>query len=258
MLILRDRIQHIEVLTLNRPEAANSLNPPLMDELGIALQDILDDVSVRAVVVTGAGERVFCAGMDLSTLGERNDSSAGSPPSRPGAEVFAQFMSGSYPKPLVAAVNGAAVGGGLEIMLACDLAIAAEHARFGLPEVKRGLYAAGGGTLLSLRIPQALALEMGLTGRLIGTERAAAVGLVNQVVPAEELLTVAKALAAEIAANGPLGVLLTKRLMRDAVSSGSNAGLATAEESRRIFTSEDAREGAEAFLEKRPAEFRGR
>ena len=172
--------------------------------------------------------------------------------------MFAQFMSGSYPKPLVAAINGAAVGGGLEIMMACDLVVAAQHARFGLPEVKRGLFAAGGGTLLSLRIPQALALEMGLTGRLIEVDRAAAVGLVNQVVPAEELLTAAKVLAAEVAANGPLGVQLTKRLMRDAVGLGPTAGMATSEQSRRIFTSEDAREGARAFLEKRPAVFSGR
>ena len=257
MFIVRERIEQVEVLTLNRPEAANSLNPALMDELGTALQDILDDDSVRAVIVTGAGERVFCAGMDLSTVGDWNDSSAESEP-RPGAEALAHFMDGSFPKPLVAAVNGAAVGGGLEIMMACDLAIAAEHARFGLPEVKRGLFATGGGTLLSLRIPQALALEMGLTGRLIGAEQAAAAGLVNQVVPSAELLVTANALAAEVAANGPIGVQLTKRLMRDAVSLGSGAGRATPEESRRIFQSEDAREGAAAFMEKRTAVFNGR
>ena len=216
MLVVRERIQQTEVLTLNRPEAANSLNPPLLDALGMALQDILDDDSVRAVIVTGAGERIFCGGMDLSALGDWNERSSESR-LRPGAEALAQFMDGSYPKPLIAAVNGAAVGGGLE------------HARFGLPEVKRGLYAAGGGTLLSLRIPQALALEMGLTGRLIGAERAAAVGLVNQVVPAAELLVTAMALAAEVAANGPLGVQLTKQLMRNAVSVGSEAGRATRE-----------------------------
>lgn len=257
MLIVRERIEQVEVLTLNRPDAANSLNPPLMDELGIALQDILDDDSVRAVIVTGAGARVFCAGMDLSAVGDWNDSSAESQ-TGPGAEALARFMDGSFPKPLVAAVNGAAVGGGLEIMMACDLAIAADHARFGFPEVKRGLFAAGGGTLLSLRIPQALALEMGLTGRLIGAEQAAAAGLVNQVVPAAELLVTANALAAEVAANGPLGVQLTKRLMRDAVSFGSGAGRATSEQSRRIFQSEDAREGAAAFMEKRTAVFNGR
>jgi enoyl-CoA hydratase len=256
MLIVRERVQQIEVLTLNRPEAANSLNPPLMDELGIALQGILDDDSVRAVVVTGAGERVFCSGMDLTTLGDWNDTSAGSQP-RSGAEALAQFMDGSYPKPLVAAVNGAAVGGGLELVMACDLVIAAEHARFGLPEVTRGLYAAGGGTLLSLRSPQALALEMGLTGRLIGAERAAAAGLVNQVVPAAELLSTAEGLAAEVAANGPLGVQLTKKLMRGAVAFGSEAGRATSEQCRRIFQSDDALEGAQAFMEKRGAVFIG-
>jgi enoyl-CoA hydratase len=257
MLILRERVLEVEVLTLNRPEAANSLNPRLMDELGIALQDVLDDDSVRAVIITGAGERVFCAGMDLGAVGDWNDSTAESA-LRPGAVALDQFMDGTFPKPLIAAVNGAAVGGGLEIMMACDLAIAVEHARFGLPEVKRGLFAAGGGTLLPLRIPQALALEMGLTGRLIGADQAMAAGLVNRVVPATELWVAANALAAEIAANGPLGVQLTKQLMRDAVASGSKAGRATPEQSRRIFQSEDAREGAEAFMEKRVARFQGR
>lgn len=257
MLIVRERIDQIEVLTLNRPEAANSLNPGLLDELGLALAEILDDDSARAVVVTGAGERIFCGGMDLSALGEFNEQSGGAGP-RPGSEALAQFMGGTYPKPLVAAVNGAAVGGGLKLVLACDLVVAAEHARFGLPEVKRGLYAAGGGTLLALRIPQALALEMGLTGRLIGAERAATMGLINEVVPAADLMTVATALAAEVAANGPLGVQLTKLLMRNAVASGAGAGMATREQNQSVFTSEDAREGAAAFMEKRPAAFTGR
>jgi enoyl-CoA hydratase len=257
MFILRERVHHVEVLTLNRPEAANSLNPPLMDELGIALQELLEDDSVRVVIITGAGDRVFCAGMDLNTLGDWSESPTESD-RQPGAQALTHFMDGSFPKPLVAAINGAAVGGGLEILMACDLAVAVEHARFGLPEVKRGLFAAGGGTLLPLRIPQALALEMGLTGRLIGAEEAMAAGLVNQVVPAMELMVAAHALADEVAANGPLGVQLTKRLMRDAVTFGSGAGRASSEQSRHIFQSEDAREGAEAFMEKRDPRFHGR
>ena len=257
VLVIRERTGRVETLTLNRPEAANSLNPPLMAELGTALHEILLDPDVRAVVVTGAGDRIFCAGMDLSALGDFGGDPAAEA-DREGAATVAGFLDGHYEKPLVAAVNGAAVGGGLEMVMACDLVVAAEHARFGLPEVKRGLYAAGGGTRLSQRIPQALALEMGLTGRLVDAERAAQFGLVNQVVPAGELLGAAHALATEVAANGPLGVRLTKRLMRRAVDQGSEVGRATPEESAAIFGSEDAAEGATAFLEKRDAVFRGR
>jgi len=257
MLVIRERVDLVEIVTLNRPEAANSLNPPLMAELGTALGEILDDDGVRAVVVTGAGERVFCAGMDLAALDDWNDEQA-EPPDAAGAGILADFLEGQYAKPLVAAVNGAAVGGGLEMVLACDLVVAAEHARFGLPEVKRGLYPAGGGTLLANRIPQALALEMGLTGRLVGAEQAARAGLVNQVVPGAALTAAATGLAAEVAANGPLAVQLTKRLMRRAVDHGSEAGRAAPEENRAIFTSDDAREGAAAFLEKRAPHFSGR
>jgi len=257
VLVIRERTGQVETLTLNRPEAANSLNPPLMAELGTALHEILLDGDVRAVVVTGAGERIFCAGMDLTALGGFS-TDPGTWDDPEGARVLFGFLDGNYEKPLVAAVNGAAVGGGLEIVMACDLVVAAEHARFGLPEVKRGLFAAGGGTRLSQRIPQALALEMGLTGRLIGTERAASAGLINQVVPAGELMGAAQSLAAEVAANGPLGVRLTKRLMRRAADQGSDLGRATPEESGTIFGSEDAREGATAFMEKRDPVFKGR
>jgi enoyl-CoA hydratase len=208
-------------------------------------------------VVAGAGDRIFCAGMDLTALGDWNVQRT-EDADRPGARVLADFMGGTYPKPLIAAVNGAAVGGGLELVMACDLVVAADHARFGLPEVKRGLFAAGGGTVLSTRIPQALALELGLTGRLIGADRAERCGLVNQVVPGAELLATATALAAEVAANGPLAVQLTKRLMRAAITGGAHAGLATPEESGSIFRSEDAREGAAAFMAKRAPVFIGR
>ncbi len=255
MLIERERTGQIEILTLNRPEAANSLNPPLLAELGAALDEILADDSARAVVLTGAGEKIFCAGMDLSTLGGWEAQGDGA--ERPGAATLARVMGGTYEKPLVAAVNWAAVGGGMELVLSCDLVVAADHARFGLPEVKRGLFAAGGGTLLPLRIPQAIALEMGLTGRLFSAARAAQVGLVNQVVPLAELKDAALALAAEVAANGPLGVQLTKKLMRDALTHGAESGMASTEESRDVFGSADAREGAQAFLEKRPPAFTG-
>ena len=242
MLVIRERVGHVEVLALNRPEAANSLNPALLDELGTALDEVLADPDARAVVLTGSGERAFCAGSDLKA-----------PLPADGAR-----LEGSFAKPVIAAVNGAAVGGGFELVLACDLVVAAEHARFGLPEVKRGLFPAGGGTLLSTRVPLALALELGLTGRLADADRALAAGLVNQVVPGPDLLEAATTLAAEVAANGPLGVQLTKRLMRAAVTRGPEAGRATPEEAAALFASADAAEGAAAFLEKRPPRFTGR
>lgn len=257
MLILRDRRGHTEILTLNRPEAANSLNPDLLDELGVALQAVLDDDDARAVVLTGAGERVFCAGMDLSTAGSFTSEGRGEAKLEPGAEALASFMGGTYAKPVIAAVNGAAVGGGLELVMNCDLVVAAEHARFGLPEVKRGLFAAGGGTMLSTRIPVALALEIGLTGRLIEAPRALAVGLLNLVVDADVLVDEAVALADEVGANGPLAVQLTKALMRAAVTEGPPAARATPEQMATVFQSSDAREGAIAFMEKRPPSFTG-
>lgn len=257
MLLLRERHSHTEVLTLNRPEAANSLNPELLEELGIALNEILDDADIRAIVLTGAGDRVFCAGMDLSSLGAFNDRRNAKTPPSMGAQALAAFQAGTYPKPVIAAVNGAAVGGGLELVMSCDLVIAVETARFGLPEVKRGLYAAGGGTLLSTRIPLALALEMGLTGHLLQAPRLLAAGLLNRVVAAEELFDAAVAMAAEIAENGPLGVQLTKVLMRAAVSVGPDAGHASADQQDTVFQSADAREGATAFMEKRAPNFSG-
>lgn len=253
MLILREHHEHVEILTLNRPEAANSLNPPLMAELASALRDILDDPDTRAVVLTGAGDRVFCAGMDLTSLGEWDETDDESPR----GAALRSFMDGTFIKPVIAALNGAAVGGGLELVMGCDLVVAAEHARFGLPEVKRGLFAAGGGTLLSTRLPLALALEIGLTGRLFDAQRALAAGLINRVVAKDEVMNAAVELAAEIAANGPLAVQLTKALMRAAVHDGAAAARASHEQSTAVFQSADAIEGSKAFMEKRPPHFTG-
>ena len=250
----RRREGAVEVLTLNRPEAGNSLSPELLAELGGALAAVNDDRTVHAVVLTGAGDRIFCAGMDLKAFGE-----GATPVSDPAAAAMqAALFNGEYPKPVVAAVNGAAVGGGLELVLGSDLVVAARHARFGLPEVKRGLFPAGNGTLIATRIPLALALEMGLTGELVDAQRAAEMGLVNRVVAADALMDDALALAGRVAANGPLGVALTKRLMRAAVQQGPSHGRATPDEAAAVFGSEDAKEGAAAFMEKRTPDFKGR
>jgi enoyl-CoA hydratase len=254
VILERRREGAVEVLTLNRPEAGNSLSPELLAALGGALAGINTDASVHAVVLTGAGDRIFCAGMDLKAFGE-----GAAPVHDPEASAMQQALfAGEYPKPVVAAVNGAAVGGGLELVLGSDLVVAAAHARFGLPEVKRGLFPAGNGTLIATRIPLALALEMGLTGELVEAARAAEMGLVNRVVEGAALMEEALALAGRVAANGPLGVALTKRLMRAAVQVGPAHGRATPDEAAAVFGSEDAKEGAAAFMEKRPPRFSGR
>ena len=262
--MILERSQHglVQVLAMNRPEAANSLNPELFGALGQAFREIATDDATRVVVLTGTGERIFCAGMDLRAFSEAwNDSSGGGG----GATSHEWGESGPgydpktlSPKPVIAAVNGAAVGGGFELALSCDLVVAADTARFGLPEVKRGLIAGGGGTLLGTRLPLSLALEVALTGELISAAQAFTWGLVNRVVPPAELLDASLALAATIAANGPIALRTTKELVRRAVLDDPKLGWATPEESSAVFGSEDAKEGAQAFLEKRAPSWNAR
>ncbi len=262
--MILERSQHglVQVLTLNRPEAANSLNPELIGELGKALTEIATDDATQVVVLTGAGERIFCAGMDLRAFSENRNQSTGDGDGGSGRAEAAPApkygLNNLNPKPVIAAVNGAAVGGGFELVLSCDLVVAADTARFGLPEVKRGLLAAGGGTLLGTRLPLSLALEVALTGELIDAARAHQWGLVNRVVPAAELLEASLALAATIAANGPIAIRTTKELVRRAVLDDPKRGWATPEEVASVFQSEDAKEGAQAFIEKRAPNWTGR
>jgi enoyl-CoA hydratase/carnithine racemase len=235
------------IITLNRPEAGNSLNPALGKLLVEAVNTAVSDPEVRSVIVTGAGEKIFCAGMDLKAFASGADMS----------DVGrALSILTSCPKPVIAAVNGQALAGGFEVMMKCDLVVAADHARFGIPEVKRGLVAAGGGTRLPTRIPLQVALEMGLTGEPITAQRALELGLINKVVPAAEVLSGALALAALINANGPLAVQATKKLMWEEM--GPDTAARVGEVSGPVFTSEDAREGATAFAEKRAPNWKGR
>jgi enoyl-CoA hydratase len=262
--MILERSQHglVQVLTLNRPEAANSLNPELVRELGKAFHEIASDNSTQVVILTGAGEKIFCAGMDLRAFSESKDepaASGGSSSSQESEEKAPAYdMKNLSPKPVIAAVNGAAVGGGFELALSCDLVVAAETARFGLPEVKRGLLAAGGGTLLGTRLPLSLALEVALTGDLISAAQASQWGLVNRVVPAADLLETSLELASKIAANGPVAIRTTKEIVRRAVLDDPKRGYATPEELAAVFGSEDAKEGAKAFLEKRAPNWTGR
>lgn len=247
MTLLTDRREGTLVLTLNRPDARNALNGEIASALHDALTAAGGDDSVRTIVVTGAGDKVFSAGMDLRAYAAGEDLAA--------VGQALQLLA-DFPKPVISACNGSAVAGGFEIVMRTDLVVAADHAQFGIPEVKRGLVAAGGGTRLPARIPLPIALELGLTGEPISAVRALELGLVNRVVPATEVLDTALELAALIEANGPLAVQATKLLMREEVGPDPSARIA--EVVGPVFASEDATEGATAFAEKRPAVWKGR
>ena len=214
--LVRQQQGAVLVLRLNRPEARNAFNPELMGELGIALAEAEADPGTRAVVLTGTGDRAFCAGMDLRAFasGDSNPTKE----QQEGMAVFNRFVQGDIGVPIVGAANATAVAGGFELLLGCDVVVASSEAKFGLPEVKRALFAAGGGMFLATRIPLAVALEMTLTGDTIDAERAYSLGLVNQVVPPEQVLDAGIAMAERIAKNGPLALQATKELVRLAVT----------------------------------------
>jgi len=234
------------LIRLNRPEVRNAVNLALTADLRAALARFEGDPALRVAVLTGAG-RFFCAGMDLGAF------AAGERPGLDDVDGFAGFVRASRSKPVIAAVNGGAVAGGFEIVLACDMVLAEAGAIFALPEVKRGLIAAGGGAFrLPRRLPAAIAAEMLLTGDAISADRAAALGLVNTVVPGADLIPAAMALAARVAANAPLAVRLTRE-----VAQGAEDWVASDAAWTRIEGSADALEGSRAFKEKRAPHWKG-
>jgi len=250
--VLRERRGHIDILTINRPEARNAMNRAAAVALSTFLDEAEDDDNVWVVVLTGAEDKAFSAGMDLKAFatGEFPITDKG----------FGGLTQRSFSKPLIAAVNGSALAGGFEMMLSCDMVIAADHAKFGIPEVKRGLIAGGGGLIrLAKRIPLAIAYEMALTGDPVTAERAFSLGLVNQVVPAEQLLDAALALAERIAANAPLAVRTSKSVVRQSLElTEAEAWELNNEQFGMIGRSADAMEGAIAFAEKRAPNWQGK
>jgi crotonobetainyl-CoA hydratase len=245
---------HVMIVTINRPEARNAVNRFVHEGLGDALEAADADPDIRAVIVTGAGDKAFCAGADLVAL-SRGESLAPDDKAKQ-AWGFAGLVSHPISTPVIAAVNGHALGGGLEIALACDLVVAVDDAKFGLPEPKRGLFAAAGGVFrLGQQVPKKVAMEMILTGDPISAERALALGLINAVAPRDALLDTALALADRITVNAPLSVQASKRLaegiLDGKVAREEEVWRHNQAEAVRVFTSADAREGPRAFAEKR-------
>jgi enoyl-CoA hydratase len=253
LLLVRD--QHVAIITINRPQRLNAINNTLIGELTSVMRSLESGGETRAAILTGAGERAFCVGMDLKERAGMSDDELAL--QRPRMfEMFASLR--SCPIPLIAAVNGHALGGGLEFALYCDFIYAATTATFGMPEVSRGIMPGGGASqLLPRLIGPARASEMIYTGVSIGAEEAGRVGLANRVLGPAELLPVARAAAQLIAANAPIGVRQSKR----AIHSGQavEEGIAFENEAyRAVLYSADRREGYTAFNEKRTPLFKGK
>lgn len=246
----------VALLTVTRPQVLNALNQRTLVELGQAAEELRREAEIRAVIVTGAGEKAFVAGADIGELAELTPAQA-QDRARLGQQVFDAIE--QMGKPVIAAINGFALGGGCELAMACTLRIAADTARLGQPEVNLGIPPGFAGTQrLSRLVGKGAALELLLTGRHVSAEEALRLGLVNRVVPAAELLTAARALATELAAKAPIAV----RYIIDAVHRGSEVPLAEgtyleASLFGLAFSTADMREGTRAFLDKRKPAFKG-
>ena len=253
MVVERERRGRVEILAIARPEARNAVNGEVAQAVEAALDELEADDDVLAVVVTGRGP-TFSAGADLKAIAAGRGLDLMT--ERGG---FGGITQRDFPKPLIAAVNGPALAGGFEIVLTCDLVVAAEDAVFGLPEAKRGLFAAAGGLLrLPKRVPLALATELAITGDTIDTHRAHALGLVNRVVPREQVVDEALALAGTVAENAPISVRNSLRMVREAVDlTEAEAWKRSGELAAETASSKDAIEGATAFAEKRTPRWTG-
>ena len=265
--LLTERHDGVLLLTLNRPAARNAISPEMACRLADALGEAAVDDAVRVVVMTGTGDQAFCSGGDLALTvplmtGDRLPADAwdGRLVGDPSVIDRSALRGFIFDKPLVAAVNGICLAGGMETVLATDIRIAASHARFGLPEAKRGLIPFAGSLVrLPRQVPYCRAMELLLLGDMVDAPDALAMGLVNQVLPGPEVLPRAMAVAARLAANGPVALREIKRTVR------TSSGLTLAEgyrleneAKRRVMATEDAREGPRAFMEKRPPRFTGR
>jgi len=245
--VLTERRDRVMLITLNRPDAMNAIDTPLAQALVAATEELDGDDGLTCGVLTGAG-RGFCAGMDLKAF------AASGPP-----KGFDGFIRDGARKPLIAAIEGFALAGGLEVALTCDLLVAAEGVKLGIPEVGVGLFAAGGALLrLPRRLPYGVAMEMALTADPMSAEDALRFGLVNRVVPKGQAVDVAIELAERIARNAPMSVAVSKQVIRE-TKGRTEAEFWDYQQPlvREVFASEDAKEGPRAFAEKRPPTWSG-
>lgn len=256
--ILLDREDDgLAVITVNRPDKLNALNAATVKQLDAVVREVRDDDGIRAVILTGAGEKAFVAGADIAELSKMGPID-GVQVSRDGQATFRELE--RLPKPVIAAVNGFALGGGLELAMACHIRVASAKAKFGLPEVKLGIIPGYGGTVrLARLVGRGRATELMLTGDMIDAAEAHRIGLVNRVEEPEALMDAAREMARKMAANGPVAIAMAL----EAVDRGMSTTLDDAQilESRLfglLASTEDMREGMTAFLEKRKAEFRNR
>jgi enoyl-CoA hydratase/carnithine racemase len=257
--VLYEKRGHIAYVTINRPDRRNAIDPKTSYEMKVVFEDFKADENAWVAILTGAGEQAFSAGADLVAMSKALAGGDNDPVSR--AAAFGGITRGyECWKPIIAAINGYCLAGGLEIALACDIRIAAQHATFGLPEPKRAIIPGAGGTQrLPRAVPLAFAMELMLTGERFDSATALQFGLVSRVVPADQLMPTAEAIAGKILECGPLAV----RAIKEAVMRGREMTLEDglrleAQLTGPIFGTEDAREGPRAFAEKRAPQYRGR
>lgn len=253
---LYEKKDGIAIITINRPEVLNAINEETMLEVLFELNDANKDDDIRVMIITGAGNRAFCAGLDLKSIKDASPMKMFKVV-RLLQELTLSIEEGS--KPVIAAINGYALGGGLEIALACDIRIASENTMLGQPEVNVGFFPGGGGTQrLPRLVGKAAAKELIFTGRMIDAKTAEIMGLVNKVVPLDKLMLTAEELAREITSKPPLAIRLAKQLINSSLNLDIRTGLAyEAAFIALISTTEDFKEGVTAFLEKRKPRFKG-
>lgn len=254
-LVLEKR-ERVAIITINRPEKRNALNIKTREEGAALLEELRDDTSVGVVVFTGAGDKAFIAGADIAEF-------AGRTPITQRAVMMSRSLFNAidtFPKPVIAMINGYCLGGGCELALACDIRIASENASFGQPEINLGIIPGGGGTQrLTRLVGEGKAMEMVLTGEIVDAKTAYSIGLVNHVFPADQLQTRTMEIAQRIAEKSPIALQLAKEAVKLASRSNLDEGLRREVDLFALcFSTEDKDEGVSAFLEKRKAAFKGR